>query len=471
MRALLVFASLVSASSLKVCDSEQSAPKAAASGDVAVSASATASAELVPAKARIGGRVVAVADHSVELLLHQAGLVEAVVSDASGQLVSSGVTLSLVANGANQAKETIALAFSAPRARFEGHAKAGVQLTPGPVELSLSVNGKPSQAKLASALVVQGPEFGGSLLVVGEHSAEVLLRTNGEILAFLRDGAGAKVQADAGLSLSASVRTAAGASENVALAFDATRKCFAGHVKAGVELAPGPLELSLTGKAGVAVGGLSKVALRVDASHGGEVLVVGDYSVELVAQGKALHAYVFDASGKALTAADLDLRLDLAALVKPNVALTWDAASASYRGELNGKLDFDAQPVRVMLTAGGRAFVGGAASLQAVVGARIAPIKLGADAKLDANAKLASDAKLAAGAKLGAGAKLAADAKLKLPEVKSNLAANAAKSASAAAQVKVTPPKVTIEKSASASASSKTGGGAKASAGFSLGTK
>jgi hypothetical protein len=308
-------------------------------------------------------------------------------------------------------------------------------------------------------MVVKGPELGGSLVVVGEHSAELLLRTNGEIVAFVRDAAGAAVHADAGLRLSASVRTAAGASENVALEFDAARKCFVGHVKAGVELAPGPVELSITSKAGVAIGGLSQIALRVDAAHGGEVLVVGDYSVELVAQGKELHAFVFDASGKAMSAANLDLRLDLAALVSPNVALTWDPPSASYRAALNGKLDFDAQPIKVTLVAAGHAFVGAAASLQAVVAAKIAPIKLGADAKLDVNPKL--DAK----------AKLAADAKLKVPDLKANLAANASKAASAAAQVKVTPPKVTVEKSASASVGSKAGAGAKASAGFSFGTK
>jgi hypothetical protein len=465
MRVLLVGLSLVSASSFRVCGSEESAPKAAASADVAVAASATATAELTPAKARIGGRVVAVGDHSVEVLLHQSGLAEALVSDASGKLVSEGIALSLVVNGASQAKENIALAFSAPRARFEGRAKAGVELATGPVELSLSVAGKPMQAKLASALVVKGPEFGGNVLVVGDHSAELLLRSNGEVLAFLRDAAGVAVHSEAGLALNASVRTAAGASENVALHFDAARKCFAGQVKAGVGLSPGPVELSITGKGGVALGGLSQIALRVDASHGGEVLVVGDYSVELVAQGKELHAFVFDAAGKASTAANLDLRLDLAALVHPDASLTWDAPSGSYRAALNGKVDFDAQPIRVMLTAGGRAFVGAAASLQAVAGARIAPIKLGADAKLEQNAKLDADAKLGANAKLGAGAKL------KLPEVKSNLAANAAKSVNAAAQVNLTPPKVSVEKSASASVGSKTGGGAKASAGFSIGTK
>jgi hypothetical protein len=464
MRALLVGLGLLSAASLRVCGSEESSPKATASAEASVAASATANAAFSPAKARIGGNVVVAGNHSVELLLHQSGNVEAVVSDANGELVSSGIALSLSATSHGNGKESIALAYSAPRARFAGQAKAGVELASGPVELTLSVDGKPVQAQLAGALAIKGPEVGGNVLVVGQHSAEVVLRPNGEVLAFVRDAAGAQLSSQAGLSLNATVHAAAGGSESVALNFDAARRCFAGKVKAGVELANGPFELSIAGKGGVAVGRLAQIALRADASHGGEVLVVGDYSVELVAKGKELHAFVFDANGKANAAANLDLRLDLAGLVNPNVALTWDAASGSYRGALNGKVDFDAQPVKVMLTVDGRAFVGAAASLSAIVAARIAPPALTADAKLDA------DAKLAAGAKAGADAKLGASAKLKVPEVKANLAANAQKSA--AAGVKVEAPKVNVQKSASASTSaSKTGASAKASAGFSLGFK
>jgi len=85
MRALLVGLGLLSATSLRVCGSDESAPKATASAEASVGASATASAALTPAKARIGGQVTVVANHTVELLLHQAGKVEAVVTDANGE--------------------------------------------------------------------------------------------------------------------------------------------------------------------------------------------------------------------------------------------------------------------------------------------------------------------------------------------------------------------------------------------------
>ena len=117
MKALLVGLSLFSAGSLRVCSSEESAPKATASAEAAVAASGSVAAALAPAKARIGGSVVAVGDHSVELLLHQSGSVEALVSNSSGASVSDGIALSLVATAKGQAKENIALDFAAPRAR------------------------------------------------------------------------------------------------------------------------------------------------------------------------------------------------------------------------------------------------------------------------------------------------------------------------------------------------------------------
>lgn len=462
MRVLLTSLILVAANSLRVCGSEGSGTKAAASAEVTASASAEATAPL--AKARIGGRVVAVGQHSVELALHQSGHVEALVSDAAGKLVNDGIALSVNATAKATGPQTIKLAFSPPTARFEGQAAAGAELTPGPLQITLSVNGKEAKASLASVAVLKGPEFGGSLLAVGDYGAEVLVRADGEVLAFLRDAHGAAVHAPAGLELTANVQATGGAFESVKLAFDAGRKCFAGHAKAGVELAPGALELSIRSAAGVAIGGLQRVALRAEATHGGEVLVGGDYSFEVVADGNAVRVFAFDAAGKALAKADAALKLTLGAATPVNVALQWDPASASYRGDFDAKLDLRAQPIRVDLNVDGRAFQAAAASLKAVANARL-------DAKAAAGAKLDVGADLAHAEKLGADAKLAAGAKVKVPDVKAELS-SAAKAVGASAKVNVTPPKVNVSKSASASASTGTSGAkAKASAGFSFGVK
>ncbi|HET9930646.1 MAG TPA: hypothetical protein VFQ35_08160, partial [Polyangiaceae bacterium] len=191
MRVLVTSLILMSASSLRVCGSEGSGSKAAASAEVAVSANAAATAPL--AKASFGGRVVAVGQHSVELALHQSGLVEARVVNADGKLVSDGVALSVAATTKAQGSQEIKLAFVPPKARFEGQAAAGVELTGGPAQITLSVDGKEAKAALQSIAVLKAPEFGGSLLVVGDYGAEVLARADGEVLAFLRDAHGAAV--------------------------------------------------------------------------------------------------------------------------------------------------------------------------------------------------------------------------------------------------------------------------------------
>ncbi len=453
MRLLLISLSLLSAGYLRVCKGEESAaPAGSAAAEATLAASGTASATAKAPAPRIGGSVVAVGDFNVEVLVHHAGQVEALVSDASGKLVTDGVKLAVTAG----AGEKVELQFAAPRARFQGKAKG--ELASGPVDVSLEVGGKALTGKLAAAVAVPEPKFGGQVLAAGAYSAELFVRPSGEVRAFVRDSAQADVKG--GIDCKAKLKTAAGASEDVALSFDAPSASFVGRAKAGVELAPGPIDFSVSAGAGAqaAIGGLERVALSIDASHGGQLVAVGDFSVELVVNGKEVTAFVFDASGKAHAAGDLDLKLDIGANAGTALALKWDAPSLSYKGKLDADLDLNVQPIRVSIAAGGKAFVGAVASLKAAA---------------DVNAKLVASANLAADAKADV------DAKLKVPDVKAKVDANLTKAAS----VKVTPPKVDVNVSKSASlgatagggtktsTGAKAGGGAKASAGFSLGTK
>jgi hypothetical protein len=455
MRLLAVPLLLFVAGSVKVCDSADKA-KADASGSVAAEGSARAAvdadAKVSLAAPRIGGTVAKAGELSVEVAVHRNGLVEALVSDASGKLVSDGVKLSATVQAKAGAAEKLELGFVPARARFEGRAKAGVELAAGPVDVSLEVGGKTLGCKLDVAATLPEPRIGGHLLAVGAYSAEVLVSPTGEVRALIADSAGAAVTGSIDAKLSATVSTKAGARENIALAFDAPRACFAGKAKAGVELAPGPLEFLVDAKVGGGVGRLEGIGLSVAASHGGQVVAVGEFSVELVAKGQAISAFVSDASGKAYVGGDLDLKLLVGAGAGSELALKWEAPSASYVGKVSADIDLGLEPIRVALFAGGKAFVGAVASLNAAAKA---------NGKLDG--KLALGESLDAGAKLDAAAKLAADAKAKLDQ-----------SAKAAASLKVTAPKVDVNAKKSASASAKAGGGkadAKASAGFSFGTK
>jgi len=457
MRLLAVPLLLFVASSVKVCDTGDKA-KADASGSVAADGSARAGVatdeKASLASPRIGGTVASAGDLSVEVAVHRSGLVEVLVSDASGKLVSEGVKLSARVQAKAGAAESLELGFVPGHARFEGHAKAGVELLAGPVDVALEAAGKKLDCKLNVAATLPEPRIGGHVLAAGAFSAEVLASPTGEVRALVSDSAGAEVTGSLDAKLSATVSTRAGARETIALAFDAPRACFAGKAKAGVELGAGPLEFVVDAKVGGGIGRLEGIGLSVAASHGGQVVAVGEFSVELVAKGQALSAFVLDASGKAHAGGDLDLKLLVGAGAGTELALKWDAPSASYVGKVAAGIDLGREPIRVALVAGGKAFVGGVASLNA---AAKATAQL--DGKLDVGAELDAKAKLAADAK----AKLAADAKAKLEQ-----------SAKAAASLKVAAPKVDVSTKKSANASAKAGGGkaeAKASAGFSFGAK
>lgn len=438
MRGFAISLLLFAAGSAKVCSSEEKSSASAsadASASVSGTGSAAAAATAALAPARIGGTVARAGDFSVELAVHQTGLVEAVVSDAQGKLVNEAVKLTAAVQAKGGAAEKLQLAFAPARARFEARAKAGVELTPGPVDVTLDIGGKPLACKLDVAALLPEPRLGGHVLAAGAFTAELFVNTNGEVQAFIKDSAGADVKGGAAASFKAIVNAAGGAREEIALSFDPPRACFAGKAKAGVQLAPGPLELVVDAKLGAGSGRLDSIGLSVDASHGGQVLAVGDYSIELVAKGQELSAFVFDAAGKVHAAGDLDLKLGLGANAATGLALKWDPPSLSYVGSAAGNVNLALQPIRVSLVASGKAFTGALASFTAA-----------GKANLKANADVHGDAKLDAAAKLSADAK-----------------ASGAKAASAS--VKLTPPKLNVSTSQNASAGTKASAGAKAGTG------
>ena len=331
MRVLTIPLLLFVAGSAKVCDSEDKAnttagtaasASAQADANAAAAVGARASATLVGP--RIGGSVASAGELSVELAVHASGLVEALVSDANGSLISDGVKLSASLQAKGGATEKVELAFASPHGRFRGHAKAGVELATGPADISLEVGGKLHGCKLAVAVALPEP------------------------------------------------------------------------------------------------------------SHGGQVIAAGDFSVELVAKGPEIRAFVIDAAGKAHVGGDLNLKLDVGLQGATAVDLKWDPPSLSYVGTAAANANLALQPLRVSLNAAGKAFVGAVASLDAEA-------KAHANANLKAKLDTDVDAKVDANAKLGAGAKGKVDA-----------AAKADVSKAASGSIKVTPPKIDVSAGAKA---------------------
>jgi hypothetical protein len=361
---MIVAIALLGSGWLRVCDSSDEAPSGSASASAEARLNANANASVKP---QIGGRVVAVGDHSVELLVHERGIAEALVFDAKGALLPDPASANLKVTAAAKAggRQEIAALWSPPRARFVGSAKGKAELAPGPVDVELTINGKPAKATLEAQALVTGPRLGGALIVAGDYSAEVLAKANGEVEALVYTASLAEVDGKANLGVNANLKGAAGGQHKVALKWDGPRARFVG--KADAALAAGPAELNIDANGKAHAGAVAKLGLQAAAQHGGKVVVAGDYSVELVAgPGDVVVAYVFDANGKAMAGADVDLTLEVSG--RP-IRFAWHAPSASFRAALNADANIAVEPIRVSVVAGGKAFVGGSLGLKAVADA------------------------------------------------------------------------------------------------------
>lgn len=405
LSSIVVCGAVVLVAGCEETKSETAAAGVEATAGGSASALATASADVAAApavSAQMGGSVVAVGEHFVELLLFERGVAEAWVLDARGKLVANPADFKLRLKQAGEAEASIEMGWSEPDGRFAGSVSGDAKLTTGEITVELEIDGKVATGVLAQVVLLAGPTFGGVLLVAGKYGAEVAVEAGGAVEVQLAGADGVVIEG--GLEVAANVEGAAGTMQRVALEWDADLGRFRGQAKAGAKLAAGPFVLLVGGKFAAR---LPKLSLRAEATHGGYVVMVGDLSVELVADGSLVAAFVADASGKAHLDGDLELLLQLGggALVK----LDWDG-SASYRAKLDADVDLDLQPVRVVVKAGAKVSVGAFAA-----GSLSAKAKL--DAKLGipaVNVDLGAAADVKADVKAGAKAK----ANVKVPEVK-----------------------------------------------------
>jgi hypothetical protein len=254
------------------------------------------------------------------------------------------------------------------------------------------------------------------------------------------------------------LRTKGDGRPRVALVWVGPHACLEGRAQLEAGLVAEPIEVTLEGAA-QARATLSDYAILPFARFGGSVLAVGPYAVELVVQPDVVLAYVLDASGKAQGGAELALQLQVGAGAGTPLALEWDPARARYTAPLDAKLDVSSEPLRLGLTASGKAYLGAVQSLKALAAAR-----------LDVRAQLEApklEATLTAGAPAPAGANLKLNA--------SAQARTAALSkAKVSASTKRSAPSLTVKKSASAgvrttSSKAKASAGLKASASFGFG--
>lgn len=483
---------------------------------------------------RLGGSLVPLGDHFLELAIHKNGLVEGLLFDKQGKAVlkpeATELSVALAAQG--DTHPVADLKWDAQSSRFVGTAsppeasasgtakgktdaavdpklaakadtKAGVkgavdvkgdadaaaklaakaeagagldsqlELVPGPIEVTAKLDGKAEKATLVDYALLSEPEFGGTLLGAGKYTTELIARPDGQLQAFVTDANGKKLEGGGHTHLKARLGAR---TEPVELAWNPERACFIGKLADDSRLEAGvPLGLALDAQGKTHVGGVAELPVSVAAKPEASVVIAGAFPVELATNAGFVEAHVFDASGQAHGAGDLGVTLSVGADAKKKLNLVWHAPCACYRAKLGAKLDLFAEPIRVHVVNAGRLHTGAALSLNAVENARLdVDAKLASDAKLGAEAKLNAklpDAKAEANLKGGAKTDLKAAADAKA-KVAADAKATAAatKNLNAKASVAVPEPKVKKHASASASAAN---GTAKASvkAGFSFSTK
>jgi large repetitive protein len=254
-------------------------------------------------------------------------------------------------------------------------------------------------ADLATAIA---PQIGGTIVAAGDYHVEILAFVDGRIEAVVMDAKGVLVADMSTLAVVATLAAEGEANAKVELGWDAELARFVGEVEAGVQLVPGPVEVAVEVDGKASTGMLAELGLAVQASHGGQVMMAGAYSLEVLAKGGFVHVYAFDAGGKAHAEGDLDVDVELGGGGK--LDLEWDPPSASYKAEVKGDLDLEAKPLVVEVRADGKLAMAAVASFHASAGGAA---KGELDARVEVeppSAKL--DAKASAGASGKGSAKL-----------------------------------------------------------------
>ena len=327
-----------------------------------------------------------------------------------------------------------------------------------------------ASATLDAKATLPAPRIGGTVTLVGDAAVEVVVHRSGLVEAVVHGEKDVDLSPKAKLGVTASTKS--GGRESITLGFLPAHACLEGKASAGVELASGPVDLSLELDGRKAEARADFVVALEPPRFGGHVLALGNHSVELVSKGKELSAFVLDANGKAVADANLDLKLHASTQGGPGLALVWDANSASYRADVGA--DLSAEPLFVTLAHGGKRFVAGLASPRAAMdlsAKRAASLDATASAKVGAKAEVKAPA-------LGAKVDVAAPKVSAGALAKAGAATKAAAGATAGAKLEVTAPKIQVQApkvdvsvKKSVTGGAKAGGSAKASAGFSLGTK
>ena len=166
--------------------------------------------------------------------------------------------------------------------------------------------------------------------------------------------------AESDLELNVSLKGSDDALHTVALAWQPEHQTWRGQLDGELRVVPGPLGFQVA-RGDVTHSARIAEASFVAPSHEGDVVAVGDLSVELVPKAEGeLAAYVVGADGSAI-AEGATLKVAAAGAPEP-ITLAWNAEAGAYVGTLGSSVDLSAEPLRMSVEHEGRIRRGGIAA-------------------------------------------------------------------------------------------------------------
>lgn len=217
------------------CDSKK--PEAAG----AVAQSPPPAAAIVDARPQLGGNLLTLGEHQVELAVQHDGVVRALLFDARGRRSQDtrSPKLAVTLTGEDGRKHELGLSYDEQRRCYWGRANAGA-LALSTIPVSLERGGERFTGALAQYALLPPPRFGGRVIAVGGFGVE-LVATPGHLSAHVLDSFGKAVT-----RIDLALTVTLGDDGERALGWDAPSMSYRVALDRGLDPGAGPLRLTLS---------------------------------------------------------------------------------------------------------------------------------------------------------------------------------------------------------------------------------
>ena len=331
------------------CSDPEDLPLAARSPEQLVAlaeAAGVAPAAMLP---RFGGRAIIAGPRVVEVMPLDDGEVIASLRDATGEPIVNA-TLEVQVRGADGQPHAVPLRYKSGKGRYEGKAPDGVTFVPGRVDVTVRPRGGDPTLGYAEAVpVAPVADHGGQVVMVGPHAPEVQLQASGRVVAHIPTEDGELPDGE----LYIDVPVEAGEPVRVELDFDDDEGAYVAELDDDVMVVPGPVEVIIEVDDVSHHGRVVVHTVAPAATLGGEVVVVGDYGMEVAEVDGQVHAVLYDVRGRPLSARPPRVKVHIHGHPRP-VLLRWHVSLGVYAAPLPPHVDFYAAPVRIDVRHGGR---------------------------------------------------------------------------------------------------------------------